>query len=147
MRSSIIFPISLLYVQSIMKLLFFVFIISLYSQLSADPKQPPSLVEPWGIDASLCRPQPKQPSSQLSKGQKSCRSLIRFFQNHISPIDGPRSTFYPTSSQYALEAICKYGVFKGIALGCDRLMRENKEAWIYDITDAYGCDRKVDPVR
>src|SRR5262249_13497847 len=50
---------------------------------------------------------------KLTLAQKSCRAMIRFFQIYISPIDGPRSSFYPTSSQYALEAIQKYGVFKG----------------------------------
>lgn len=62
---------------------------------------------------------------------KGCLSMIRFYQKQISPIDGPRSHFYPSSSQYALLAIQKHGVLKGIALGCDRLMRENKAEWIY----------------
>ena len=74
-------------------------------------------------------------------------SCIRFFQRYISPIDGPRSSFYPTSSQYALEAINRYGVLMGIALGCDRLMRENSEEWVYDVIDKHGQVRKYDPVR
>ena len=73
--------------------------------------------------------------------------MIRFFQVYISPIDGPRSSFCPTSSQYTLEAIEKYGVFRGIAMGCDRLMRENKELWVYDIAKEDEFGRKLDPVR
>ncbi len=73
--------------------------------------------------------------------------MIRFFQVYISPIDGPRSSFTPTSSQYALEAIGKYGVFKGITLGCDRLLRENGEAWVYEKITRGGEERKLDPVR
>ncbi len=74
--------------------------------------------------------------------------MIRFFQVYISPIDGPRSSYAPTSSQYTLEAIQKHGVFKGIAMGCDRLMRENGEVWMYDtIRTDEGLERKVDPVR
>ncbi|MCH9608589.1 MAG: putative membrane protein insertion efficiency factor [Chlamydiales bacterium] len=99
--------------------------------------------EPWGVDAELTHP--RQPHSTSS--HTVCTKLIRFFQVYISPIDGPRSSFYPTSSQYALDAIEKYGVFKGIALGCDRLMRENKDPWHYEITHDYGIDRKLNHVR
>ncbi len=107
-------------------------------------------IEPWGVDSELVyierkNPQPQVP--QKHKGQLACKALIRFFQDYISPIDGPRSSFYPTSSQYALDAIQKYGVFQGISLGCDRLMRENSEEWVYERTDKYGIERKVDPVR
>ncbi len=73
--------------------------------------------------------------------------MILFFQHSISPIDGPRSHFFPTSSQYTLDAIRKYGVFKGIALGCDRLMRENGERWVYPLQERYGHVRKIDPVK
>ncbi len=102
---------------------------------------------PWGVDCELEKSQmkrPQKPTGKLNLGQKSCRTAIRFFQVVISPIDGPRSSFYPTSSQFTLEAIQKYGVFRGIALGCDRLMRENGEPWIYETTDKYGIKRKLD---
>lgn len=46
-----------------------------------------------------------------------------------------------------LDAIQKYGVLKGIALGCDRLLRENGDVWVYDLTLDYGPERKLDPVR
>jgi len=49
----------------------------------------------------------------------------------ISPADGPRSHFYPSSSQYTKDAMDKYGFFAGFLMGCDRLMRENNEEWIY----------------
>ncbi|MEZ5315310.1 MAG: membrane protein insertion efficiency factor YidD [Chlamydiales bacterium] len=70
--------------------------------------------------------------------------MIRFFQNYISPIDGPRSSFYPSSSQYTFEAIQKYGVFRGISMGCDRLMRENNETWIYKNIKKEGIQLKID---
>jgi uncharacterized protein len=106
--------------------------------------------EPWGFDKELSRPALNKLTNEVKKksaAQKGCISCIHFFQDYISPIDGPRSTFYPTSSQYTLEAIEKYGIFKGIALGCDRLMRENEEMWVYDVVDKYGHKRKLDPVR
>lgn len=105
---------------------------------------------PWGVDATIKyeKTESEKPEMQTrTLGQKSCRSMIRFFQIYISPIDGPRSSYYPTSSQYTLEAIQKWGVLTGIAMGCDRLMRENGEMWIYDTTDQHGMKRKLDPVR
>ena len=38
--------------------------------------------------------------------------LIRFYQICISPLLAPRCRFYPTCSQYALEAVKKYGLLK-----------------------------------
>lgn len=39
--------------------------------------------------------------------------LIRFYQYVISPAIGPKCRFTPTCSQYAVEALKKYGLFKG----------------------------------
>ena len=49
--------------------------------------------------------------------------LIRFYQYGISPMIGPKCRFTPTCSQYTVEAIQKYGPFKGILLGMKRLSR------------------------
>ena len=38
---------------------------------------------------------------------------IRFYRKHISPMKPPCCRFIPTCSTYALEAIEKYGAFKG----------------------------------
>jgi putative membrane protein insertion efficiency factor len=50
---------------------------------------------------------------------------IRFFQKNLSPLDGPRCVLYPTCSRYGYLAIKKYGVFKGIMMTGDRLIRCN----------------------
>ena len=76
-----------------------------------------------------------------------CNAMIRFFQQHISPIDGVRSSFLPTSSEYTRQSIQKYGVLQGIALGCDRLLRENKGQWIYRPLKGDPYNRRFDPVR
>lgn len=52
-------------------------------------------------------------------------SLIRFYQRSISPNTPPACRFIPTCSQYAYEAIEKYGVLKGGALALWRLLRCN----------------------
>ena len=51
--------------------------------------------------------------------------LIRFYQKSISPFFPARCRFSPTCSQYAREAIAKYGAGKGSWLAFKRLMRCN----------------------
>ena len=51
--------------------------------------------------------------------------MIRFYQKHISPAFPPRCRFSPTCSQYAYEAITKYGIWKGGWLALWRLLRCN----------------------
>ena len=50
---------------------------------------------------------------------------IRFYQREISPYHPQCCRFTPTCSQYALEAIRKYGAFKGTAMALWRLLRCN----------------------
>ena len=50
---------------------------------------------------------------------------IRFYQRRISPLFPPKCRYYPTCSQYAVEAIEVHGVFKGMLLAMGRLMRCN----------------------
>lgn len=50
---------------------------------------------------------------------------IRFYQRRISPLFGARCRFYPTCSQYALEAVKVHGALKGSFLAIKRLMRCN----------------------
>tara|TARA_B100001059_G_scaffold129171_1_gene129062 strand:+ start:284 stop:505 length:222 start_codon:yes stop_codon:yes gene_type:complete len=47
---------------------------------------------------------------------------IKFYQILISPLLGPRCRYYPTCSNYAVEAINKYGVFKGGWLSLKRII-------------------------
>jgi len=49
--------------------------------------------------------------------------LVRFYQKYISPLKGPTCRFYPTCSQYSIEAIRKYGALKGIYLTIRRLLK------------------------
>ena len=54
-----------------------------------------------------------------------CIGLIRFYQICISPLFPPSCRFYPTCSEYALDAVRKYGAFKGSFLACKRILRCN----------------------
>lgn len=49
--------------------------------------------------------------------------LIRFYRRNISPLKQPCCRFIPTCSEYALEAIEKYGALKGSWLALRRLLR------------------------
>jgi uncharacterized protein len=51
--------------------------------------------------------------------------LIRFYQLAISPILPSSCRYTPTCSQYSLEAIKKYGPFKGSFLSIRRILRCN----------------------
>ena len=48
---------------------------------------------------------------------------IRFYQVAISPLLGPSCRYTPTCSEYARQAIVKYGPFKGLWLAVKRLFR------------------------
>ncbi len=50
-------------------------------------------------------------------------ALIRFYQRNISPLRPPCCRFIPTCSQYALEAVEKYGALKGGWLALRRVLR------------------------
>lgn len=51
--------------------------------------------------------------------------LIKFYQKFISPFFPPSCRFYPTCSNYAIEAFKKYGVIKGLILSIWRILRCN----------------------
>ena len=53
------------------------------------------------------------------------KAMIRFYQVAISPYRPRCCNYIPTCSQYAMEAIEKYGALKGGWLAFKRLMRCN----------------------
>lgn len=50
-------------------------------------------------------------------------AMIRFYRHAISPYTAPTCRYIPTCSQYALEAIDKYGAWKGGFLAVRRILR------------------------
>ena len=50
-------------------------------------------------------------------------ALVRFYRRNISPLKPPCCRYTPTCSQYALEAIEKYGALKGGWLALRRICR------------------------
>lgn len=49
--------------------------------------------------------------------------LIAFYKNFISPLLMPSCRYYPTCSEYGVQAITKYGPFKGGWLTLKRILR------------------------
>ncbi|KGP71035.1 membrane protein insertion efficiency factor YidD [Pontibacillus yanchengensis] len=50
-------------------------------------------------------------------------SLIRFYQKGISPLTPPSCRFYPSCSQYGIEAIQRFGAIKGGFLTIKRILK------------------------
>ncbi|MGX4669349.1 membrane protein insertion efficiency factor YidD [Cerasibacillus sp. JNUCC 74] len=49
--------------------------------------------------------------------------LIKFYRVAISPIKPPTCRFYPTCSEYGLEAYRRFGFFKGTYLTVKRISK------------------------
>jgi putative membrane protein insertion efficiency factor len=50
---------------------------------------------------------------------------IRVYQRVVSPLLGPRCKYYPSCSEYALQAFREYGLLRGSILAAWRLARCN----------------------
>lgn len=50
-------------------------------------------------------------------------ALVYFYRRCISPYTLPSCRYTPTCSQYCIEALRKYGLFKGLWLTIKRLSR------------------------
>jgi len=123
-------------------LFFFAALLPLFSELG--------YIEPWGKEAEmiLSLPPPSPPTERDRTEIMTYLALqvVLFRQKVLSPADGPRSHFSPTSSQYMLDAIKTHGLLKGYVMGCDRLLRENREQWVYHVWECKEKIYKWDPV-
>lgn len=52
-------------------------------------------------------------------------AMIKFYQKYISPMKHTKCPYYPCCSAYGLEAIEKYGAFRGGMLAAWRIVRCN----------------------
>jgi putative membrane protein insertion efficiency factor len=51
--------------------------------------------------------------------------VLRFYQRWISPAFGPRCRYYPSCSEYAVQAVQRFGILRGLVLAGWRLLRCN----------------------
>ncbi len=49
--------------------------------------------------------------------------IIKFYRLFISPLKPPTCRFVPTCSEYALQAIEKYGIIRGGSMAVRRILR------------------------
>jgi uncharacterized protein len=50
---------------------------------------------------------------------------IKLYQKTVSPLLGDRCKYYPSCSEYATQAITKFGILRGLVLAGWRLLRCN----------------------
>jgi putative membrane protein insertion efficiency factor len=55
--------------------------------------------------------------------QKLIFAFIIFYQRFVSPLTAPACRFYPSCSEYALQAIKRYGLWRGLWLSLRRILK------------------------
>ena len=48
--------------------------------------------------------------------------LVKIYQSFISPLFPPTCRFSPTCSEYAIQSLKKYGLFKGVYMSIKRIV-------------------------
>ncbi|MFB0917793.1 MAG: membrane protein insertion efficiency factor YidD [Clostridiaceae bacterium] len=63
--------------------------------------------------------------------------IVKAYRKYISPVKRPSCRFFPTCSEYSLEALEKYGALKGSWMSIKRILRCNPfyRGAIYDPVD------------
>jgi len=61
----------------------------------------------------------------MSPASRLVLAPIRLYQRFISPVLPARCKYYPTCSDYAVQAIRSYGILRGLVLAGWRLLRCN----------------------
>jgi len=68
---------------------------------------------------------------------------LRLYQRLISPALGARCKYYPSCSEYAAQAIERFGILRGLVLGGWRLLRCNP--WSHGGFDPVDAQRLFSP--
>jgi uncharacterized protein len=68
---------------------------------------------------------------------------IKAYQRMISPALGSRCKYYPSCSEYAAQAISRFGILRGLVLAGWRLLRCNP--WSHGGVDPVGNQRLFKP--
>ena len=72
-------------------------------------------------------------------------ALIKGYRKYISPMKSTKCPYFPTCSEYGLQAVEKYGVIKGGLLAFWRILRCNpfpREAMTRFLKEGAGLRRK-----
>lgn len=82
--------------------------------------------------------------------------LVKFYRKILSPLKAPCCKYYPTCSEYALQAINMHGAVKGTLLAVWRVLRCNpwsiggvdpvpERFGFYTLEKRYGKGRNIPP--
>ena len=55
--------------------------------------------------------------------QKAVIATLRLYKRFVSPLLPSACRFYPTCSEYMMDAVDRYGVLRGVGMGLRRLLR------------------------
>lgn len=58
-----------------------------------------------------------------SAGVRMITAMIRVYRRFVSPLKPPSCRFHPTCSAYALEAVERHGVLRGLGLAVVRISK------------------------
>jgi uncharacterized protein len=61
----------------------------------------------------------------VSVARAAAVAPVRFYQRFVSPAIPRRCKYHPTCSQYAVTAVRRYGILRGLILSAWRLLRCN----------------------
>jgi len=76
-----------------------------------------------GPQQSLAGPAAVAPPVASAASRQALLVPIRWFQQYVSPMDGPRCQFAPTCSSFGYTAVRDHGPGLGILMTADRLLR------------------------
>lgn len=74
------------------------------------------------------------------------QSLLWIYQHVFSPVDGATCSFYPTCSEYGIQALRRHGWLLGGAMALERSMRYHAAEGIYPMIVVHGMHRFHDPL-
>lgn len=76
------------------------------------------------MSAQTPQPRPPVPAGRSKAGlTRLLVLLVKFYQASLSPLLGCNCRYEPTCSEYMIEALARYGAWKGTWLGLRRLLR------------------------
>ena len=82
---------------------------------------------------------------ETSELKLAATGLIRLYQKFISSQDSPTCNFSPSCSRFGMACIQEYGVFRGVLLAADRLIRCNGSKSQYHHKDPI-TGKYIDPI-
>jgi putative component of membrane protein insertase Oxa1/YidC/SpoIIIJ protein YidD len=78
---------------------------------------------PWDYGQTAKQPANVDPEIVPAPERLAVSGLFRIYKGFIGPANGFRCPMHPSCSSYALAAIDKWGLFRGVVLSSDRLIR------------------------